>query len=84
VTTDPTPSKPARAERTERARLLAALLLGGLLVAFALLNTHKVDVNWILGTWSTPVIVVIAASFALGLGSGALLYRGRARARRGR
>jgi uncharacterized integral membrane protein len=81
VSTDPTP-KSARGEKTDRARLLASLLLGGLIVAFALLNTDKVDVNWILSTWSTPLIVVIAVSFALGLGAGALLHRGRTRRRR--
>jgi uncharacterized integral membrane protein len=59
--------------------------VGGLIVAFALLNRKKVDVNWILGTWSTSLILVIAISFLLGVVGGFLLRarqaRGRQRAR---
>jgi uncharacterized integral membrane protein len=51
--------------------------LGGLAVLFAVLNFDKVDVNWLLGTWSTPLIVVIAISFLLGAGVGLLVGRRR-------
>jgi uncharacterized integral membrane protein len=75
---------PAR-NRREVARRLGAAGVGGLIVAFALLNRKKVDVNWILGTWSTSLILVIAISFLLGVVGGFLLRarqaRGRQRAR---
>jgi uncharacterized integral membrane protein len=63
--------------RRERARALAMFGLGGLAVLFAVLNFDKVDVNWLLGTWSTPLIVVIALSFLLGAGVGLLVGRRR-------
>jgi uncharacterized integral membrane protein len=47
-------------------RLVLAGLLGGLAVAFALLNTGHVEVDWILGSWSTPLIVVIIVSLLVG------------------
>ena len=47
---------------------------GGLLAAFAVLNTGEVEVNWIFGSFSTPLIIVIlvclAAGLAIGLASG--------------
>lgn len=66
------------AERSGRSRPIAALLLGGLGAAFALVNTDEVDVNWLLGTWSTPLIVVIAVSTVIGAGLGFLAARRRA------
>ena len=55
------------------ARQIAALVLAALGIAFAALNLDEVDVNWILGTWETPLIVVIALSMLVG---GALGYLG--------
>jgi uncharacterized integral membrane protein len=52
--------------RGEQIRLGLAAVLGGLTVAFALLNLNDVEVNWILGTFSTPLIVVILASLLVG------------------
>jgi uncharacterized integral membrane protein len=55
-----------KANRADQLKLLAA---GGLVVLaglFAVLNFDEVAVNWILGTWSTPLIVVIVVSFLLG------------------
>ena len=49
-----------------------------ILVLFAVLNTEDAKVNWILGTWETSVIVVIAISGALGFAIG-WLVRGRGR-----
>jgi uncharacterized integral membrane protein len=69
--------KPARARR-EQARTIAAVGLGGLAAAFAVLNVDEVDVNWILGTWSTPLIIVIAISILIGAGLGFLVGRRRA------
>ena len=56
-------------------RLIAASVLGGIVGLFALLNTDNVDVNWLLGNWSTPLIVVIALSFLVGAGVGAAVAR---------
>ena len=52
-------------------RQIAGLVLAALGAAFAALNLDEVDVNWILGTWETPLIVVIALSMVVG---GALGY----------
>ncbi len=65
--------------RSERARLILAGLIGGLTVAFALLNLNRVEVNWILGTWETPLILVIAVSLLVGAAGGYAVGR---RARR--
>ena len=48
-----------------------------LAVLFAVLNFDEVSVNWVLGTWETPLIVVIAVSFLLGAGAGLLIARRR-------
>jgi uncharacterized integral membrane protein len=67
---------PAR-RRREQARTVAAVGLGGLAAAFAVLNVDEVEVNWILGTWSTPLIIVIALSIVLGAALGFLVGRRR-------
>ena len=61
----PANGKPARRPR-QRGRLAAAAVVGALVMLFAVLNIDEVEVNWVLGTWSTPLIVVIALSFILG------------------
>jgi lipopolysaccharide assembly protein A len=66
-------------DRSARSRPIAVVVLAGLGVLFALLNTDEVDVNWILGTWSTPLIVVIAVSMVIGAGLGFLVARRRSR-----
>ena len=56
-----------------------AILLGVLavvLVIFAVLNTDDAQVNWILGTWETSLIVVILISGGIGFAIGWLI-RGR-------
>ena len=58
-------------------RQIGALVLGGLGVAFAVANLDEVDVNWLLGTWETPLIVVIALSMLVGAGLGVLVSRRR-------
>jgi uncharacterized integral membrane protein len=71
VATDPTELQAApgdaRRRPAQRARIAAACVLGALAAAFAILNTDEVEVNWILGTWSTPLIIVIAVSFLVGV-----------------
>ena len=46
---------------------------------FAAVNLDEVKVNWILGTWHTPLIVVIALSMVVGAGLGILVSRRRGR-----
>jgi uncharacterized integral membrane protein len=65
-------------------RQLAALGLAGVGVAFAALNFDEVEVNWILGTWDTPLIVVIALSMIVGAALGLLVSRRRRGDQRGR
>ena len=58
-------------------RQIAAVGLAGVGVAFAVANLDEVKVNWILGTWETPLIVVIALSMVIGGGLGFLVARRR-------
>jgi uncharacterized integral membrane protein len=58
-------------------RQIAVLALAGLGGVFAALNLDEVDVNWILGTWETPLIVVIALSMLVGAALGLLVSRRR-------
>lgn len=66
----------------ELARLLGMLVGGGLIAAFAMLNTDDVEVNWIFGTFSTPLIVVILVCLAVGLVVGIAGSGVRSRSRR--
>jgi putative membrane protein len=59
-------------------RQIAALGLAALGGVFAIANLDEVKVNWILGTWETPLIVVIALSMVVGAGLGYLVSRRRA------
>ena len=82
-----TPAQPGKRQRKRKpgnaARVLAGLILGGIVTAFAVLNLHQVKVDWILGTWSTPLIIVIAVAFLLGLATGTALHlEGRRRSRK--
>ena len=61
----------------ENRRLVAGLLVGALVAVFAVLNRDEVEVNWILGTWSTPLIVVIALSMVVGAALALLATRRR-------
>jgi uncharacterized integral membrane protein len=63
--------------RAERRRQALAFGLGGLVALFAVLNLDQVDVNWIVGTWQTPLIIVIAVAMLLGAGLGFVLARRR-------
>ena len=70
---------PKSGSRKDRSRLIAAAILGGLAVVFAVINRHEVKVNWLLGTWETPLIVVIGVSFLAGAAIGAFASRRRYR-----
>lgn len=56
---------------------MAVLVLAALGGVFAVANLDEVKVNWILGTWRTPLIVVIALSMVVGGGLGYLVSRRR-------
>ncbi len=58
-------------------RQIAALGLAAAGVAFAVANLDEVKVNWILDTWRTPLIVVIALSMLVGAALGFLVSRRR-------
>jgi uncharacterized integral membrane protein len=50
----------------ELVRLGLAAVVGGLVLAFIVLNTQQVSVDWIVTTTKTPLIVVILVSLAVG------------------
>ena len=58
-------------------RQIAVLVLAALGGVFAALNLDEVDVNWILGTWETPLIVVVALSMVVGAALSWLVTRRR-------
>lgn len=76
----PPPSKLAGAGQRLRAkpkihvRQLAAGAVIALVIVFAVLNTGKVNVDWIVTTSNTRLIVVIVLSFLLGAVGGALMW----------
>jgi uncharacterized integral membrane protein len=76
------PSGRTPARRRDRARLISAGVLGAVVAAFALLNVGDVKVHWLVTTGRTPLIVVIALAFLLGMIVDRLVIR--ARRRRGR
>jgi uncharacterized integral membrane protein len=58
-------------------RQVGLIGLAGVGGVFAALNLDEVEVNWILGTWETPLIIVIAISMVIGAGLGYLATRRR-------
>ncbi len=53
--------------RREQARTGAAVALAVLMTLFAVLNLKQVEVNWIFGKSSTPLIIVIVVSLLVGI-----------------
>lgn len=79
---DLTPAKRPgdKPEKTAKARLAAASILGGVAAVFAFVNIDKVAVDWVIGSWKTPLIVVIVLSMLLGaLLDRVLVHRARRR-----
>lgn len=64
--------------RKERARLVAVAAVSAVLALFAVLNLDEVQVNWIVGKFDTPLIVVVAVSVLIGAALGYLAARRRA------
>jgi uncharacterized integral membrane protein len=58
-------------------RQIAVLALAAIGVVFAAANLDEVKVNWVIDTWRTPLIVVIALSMVVGGGLGYLASRRR-------
>ena len=73
---DSPPSRPP-AQRRTRGREIAAAVLGALVAVFALLNLGDVKVHWLFVTGRTPLIVVIALAFLLGMVVDRLVIRAR-------
>lgn len=59
-------AKPKRS-RGEVARLVFGILLAVLITLFAVLNTGSVQVDWIFGSSSAPLIIVIVISLLVGV-----------------
>jgi uncharacterized integral membrane protein len=68
-------------EKAGNARVAVAAVLGGIAAVFAIINLDDVEVNWLVGSWQTPLILVIVVSMLLGAGLDRLLVR-RARKRK--
>ena len=64
---DRAPGAKAHRTKRERARSIGAIGLTAVFVLFAAVNLDQVQVDWIVTTSSTPLIVVIVLSFGLGL-----------------
>jgi uncharacterized integral membrane protein len=62
-------------DRSFEAKTLAALLLGGLLIAFAVANSQDVEVDFLVTTSDTPLVIVIAIAVLVGVVFGALFHR---------
>lgn len=63
-----TPSTGPAVERSQddRNRQIAIAIIVGIAVLFALLNSQQVKVNWIVTSWKTPLILVIALAVGAG------------------
>jgi uncharacterized integral membrane protein len=71
-------SSAAKRDRKASTRLVAAAVLGGLLVLFSVLNGQTVRIHWIVTTSDAPLIVVILGCGLIGFALGWLIARHRA------
>ena len=77
---DPTERTPAKRpedkpDKSATTRMAAAAVLGGIAAVFAVINLDDVEVNGLVGSWQTPLILVIEVSMLLGAGLDRLLVR---------
>lgn len=49
--------------------------LAALVILFAVLNLDEVEVNWVVATWQTPLVALIAFFTAVGAAAGWLAAR---------
>ena len=73
-----TPDRPPK-ERALVPKTVAALAVAFLLIAFGLSNRNDVPITWLVGTTSTPLIIVILVSAVLGAILGGAAVRGRSK-----
>ena len=64
---EPTPTPERHRHRRETARTAGFVVLAVLMTLFAVLNVKDVEVNWIFGTFETPLIIVIVVSLLVGI-----------------
>ncbi|MGA9284331.1 MAG: hypothetical protein WBV85_02715 [Solirubrobacteraceae bacterium] len=67
ATSDPTQAPLQKRNRRELARTGVLVVLAVLMTLFAVLNLKQVEVNWIFGKSSTPLIIVIVVSLLVGI-----------------
>ena len=64
---DSTQAQVQKRSRRETARMGGLVLVAVLMTLFAVLNVKQVEVNWIFGKSSTPLIIVIVVSLLVGI-----------------
>lgn len=64
---DSTQTPAQKRNRRELARTCILVVLAVLMTLFAVLNLKQVEVNWIFGKSSTPLIIVIVLSLLAGI-----------------
>jgi uncharacterized integral membrane protein len=64
---DSTNAPVSKRTRRELARTGGLVVLAVLMTLFAVLNVKDVEVNWIFGKSSTPLIIVILVSLLVGI-----------------
>jgi uncharacterized integral membrane protein len=67
ATSDSTQARAQKRSRRELARTGTFVVLAVLMTLFAVLNIKDVEVNWIFGKSSTPLIIVIVVSLLVGI-----------------
>lgn len=67
ATSDSTQTQVQKRNRRELARTGVLVVLAILMTLFAVLNLKQVEVNWIFGKSSTPLIIVIVVSLLVGI-----------------
>lgn len=67
ATSDSTQGEVQKRNRRELARTGLLVVLAVLMTLFAVLNLKQVEVNWIFGKTSTPLIIVILVSLLVGI-----------------
>jgi uncharacterized integral membrane protein len=72
---------PRHPDKRRDSRVVAAGVLGAVVAAFAVFNLGNVKVHWIVTTGQTPLIVVIALAFVLGMLVDRLVIRARKKRR---
>jgi uncharacterized integral membrane protein len=64
---EPTQTPERQRSRRENARTGGLIALAVVTTLFAVLNVKDVEVNWIFGTFETPLIIVIVMSLLVGV-----------------